>query len=142
MIEYLEIEGPTTGKKIQYRANFDAREFIGRPGLAWIIMANVNLSTTQLLDVMAHYGIYRKRSWVERRRWIYFDADYVRQRGAAADADGQQARAYRIMDQHPHVSARELARILGRAGIKRSKDWVLKHRVHELPSATNLSYKR
>ena len=131
MIEYLEIEGPTTGKKIKYRVNFDAREFKGRPGLAWIIMANVNLSTTQLLEVMAHYGIYRKRSWVERRRWVYFDPDYVRQRGAAADADVQQSRAYRIMDQHRDVSARELARILGKAGIKRSKDWVLKHRVRE-----------
>jgi hypothetical protein len=62
---------------------------------------------------------------------VYFDPEYVRQRGAAADADGQQARAYRIMDQQRDVSARELARILGKAGIKRSKDWVLKHRIHE-----------
>jgi hypothetical protein len=53
----------------------------------------------------------------------------VRNAGGIRNADGQEARAYRIMDQHPHVSARELARILRRSGIKRGKDWVLKNRV-------------
>jgi hypothetical protein len=130
VIEYLEIESPTTGKKIKYRVNFDAREFKGRAGMPWIIMANVNLSINQLLDVMSHYGYERTRSWVSRRRWVFFDPAYVSQSGRTADADGQQARAYRIMDQHPHASARELARILRKAGIKRSKDWVLKHRIH------------
>lgn len=131
MVDYLEIQSPTTGKKIKYRVDIDAREFKGRTGMPWLIMAaNVSLSINQLLDVMAHYGYERTRSWVARRRWIFFDADYVRQCGASADADGQQARAYRIMDQHPRVSARELVRILRERGIKRSKDWVLKHRVH------------
>lgn len=130
MAEYLEIESPTTGKKIEYRVALDAREFKGRAGMPWLIMAaNINLSINQLLDVMAHYGYERTRSWVDRRRWIFFDAAYVRQSGRAADEDGQQARAYRIMDKHPKASARELVRILGKAGIKRGKDWVLKNRV-------------
>jgi len=131
MVEYLEIESPTTGKRIQYRVEIDAREFRERAGMPWLIMAaNVNLSITQLLEVMAHYGCERTRSWVARRRWIFFDKNYVRQCGAAADADGQQARAYRIMEHYPTVSARELARILRKHGIRRGKDWVLKHRVH------------
>ena len=133
MIEYLEIDGVGTGKKIKYRVDIDAREFKGRAILPWLIMAaNPHLSLNQLLDVMAHYGCEyeRTRSWIGRRRWMTVDRGYVRQCGAAADADGQQARAYRIMDQHPHVSARELVRILGKAGIKRGKTWVLKHRVH------------
>ncbi len=129
MAEYLEIESPTTGKKIKYRVDVDARHFRGRAGMPWLIMAaNVNLSINALLDVMAHYGYRRTRSWVARRRWIFFDGEYVRQCGAAADADGQQARAHRIMDEHPNVSARELVRILGKAGIRRGRDWVLKHR--------------
>ena len=78
---------------------------------------------------MAAYGYERTRGWVSRRRWIFFDANYVRNAGGVSNADGQQARAYKIMDQHPNVSARELARILRKNGIMRGKDWILKHRV-------------
>jgi hypothetical protein len=131
MIESLEIESPTTGKKIEYRVDIDAREFKGRAGMPWLLMAaNVNLSINNLLEIMAAHGYERTRSWVGRRRWIFEDANYVRQSGALADSDGKQARAYRVMDRHPHVSARELVHILGKEGIKRGKDWVLKHRVH------------
>jgi hypothetical protein len=133
MIEWLETESYLTDKKqeIKYRVDIDAREFKGRARMPWLIMAaNVNLSINDLLDVMAHYGYERTRSWVSRRRWIFFDPDYVRQSGGQADSDGLQARAYRLMDAHPNVSAREMVRILGNAGIKRGKDWVLKHRVH------------
>jgi len=133
MIEWLETDSYLTDKKhrIRYRVDIDAREFKGRAGMPWLIMAaNVQLSVNDLLDVMSHYGYERTRSWVSRRRWIFFDADYVRQSGGAADSDGQQARAYRIMDEHTNVSAREMVRILGKAGIRRGKDWVLKHRVH------------
>lgn len=115
--------------------DIDAREFKGRAGMPWLIMAaNVNLSVNELLDVMTHYGYERTRSWVSRRRWIFFDANYVRSSGGVADADGKQARAYEIMARHPHVSARELVRILRREGIKRGKTWVLKHRT-SLPVA-------
>ena len=130
MAEYLEMQS-SSGKKISYRVDIDARDFKGRAGLPWLIMAaNVNLSINQLLDVMAAYGCQRTRSWVARRRWIFFDANYVRNAGGQADTDGQQARAYRLMDEYPSVSAREMVRILRDAGIKRGKDWVLKHRVH------------
>jgi hypothetical protein len=131
MSEWLEHNSPATGKKIKYRVDIDAREFKGRAGMPWLIMAaNVGMSINDLLAVMAAHGYERTRSWVGRRRWIFEDDNYVRQSGRAADADGKQARAYQIMDRHPHVSARELVRILGKEGIKRGKDWVLKHRVH------------
>lgn len=73
MTEWLETESYLTDKKqkIKYRVDIDAREFKGRAGMPWLIMAaNVNLSINDLLDVMAHYGYERTRSWVSRRRWI------------------------------------------------------------------------
>jgi hypothetical protein len=130
MIEWQEVDSAALGKKIKYRTDIDAREFKGRAGMPWLIMAaNVHLSITELLEVMAAYGYERTRSWVSRRRWIFVDANYVRSCGVARNADGQEDRAYRMMAKHPHVSARELARILRQNGIKRGKDWVLKNRV-------------
>jgi hypothetical protein len=122
-----------SGKEQRREVNLtlDVRDFKGRAGMPWLIMAcNTHLSINDLLLVMASYGYERTRSWVSRRRWIFFDADYVRNAGGVRNSDGQEARAYRIMDEHPHVSARELARILRKHGIRRGKDWVLKHRVH------------
>jgi len=130
MIEWLEHDSPALGRKIRYRVDIDAREFKGRAGMPWLIMAaNVHLSINELLEVMAAYGYERTRSWVSRSRWIFFDANYVRNAGGVRNADGQEARAYRIMEQHPHVSARELVWILHRRGIKRGRTWVMKHRV-------------
>ena len=83
--------------------------------------ANVHLSINELLEVMEAYGYYRTRSWVSRRRWIFFDPDYVRNAGRVRNADGQEERAYQIMDKHPQVSARELTRILRKHGIQRGK---------------------
>ena len=120
------------GREISREVNLtlDIRDFKGRAGMPWLIMAaNVHLSINDLLRVMAAYGYERTRSWVSRRRWIFFDANYVRTAGAPRNADGQEARAYRIMGEHPRVSARELARILRKNGIRRGKDWVLRHRV-------------
>lgn len=130
MVEWLEVDSPALRKKIRYRADIDIRNYKGRAGMPWLIMAaNVQLSVTELLEVMAAYGYTRTRSWVSRRRWIFFDAGYVRSAGAVRNADGQEGLAHRIMAQHPHVSARELARILRENGIRRGKDWVLKNRV-------------
>ena len=75
MIEYLEHDSPRTGKKIKYRVDVDARQFQGRAGMPWIIMAaNVDMSINNLLEVMAAHGYERTRGWVERRRWIFIDA--------------------------------------------------------------------
>jgi hypothetical protein len=127
---WLECDSPKLRKTIEYRVDIDAREFEGRAGMPWLIMAaNPGLSITELLDVMAAHGYERTRSWVSRRRWIFLDANYVRSTGGVRDRDGQEARAFRIMDEHPHVSARELVRILKDGGVKRGKDWVLKNRV-------------
>ena len=129
----LECDG-NPGKKIKYRVEIDARNFHGLAGMPWLIMAaNTDLSLNELLDVMAEYGYERTRSWVSRRRWM-FAADYVRgapvrKAGGVRNADGKEAWAFQIMDEHPHASARELARLLRKSGIKRSKDWVLKNRV-------------
>lgn len=126
MINWLEHDSARLDKKIKYRLDINAGEFEGRAGMPWLIMAaNVNLSITELLEVMEVYGYERTRSWVSRRRWIFFDARNV---GRSRNEDGQEARAFRIMDQHPRVSAREMARILRENGIKRSKDWVLRNR--------------
>lgn len=129
-IEWLELDSAGLGKKIRYRLDIKAEDFKGRAGMPWLIMAaNLHLSINELLEVMEAYGYYRTRSWVSRRRWIFFDANYVRNAGGVRNADGQEGRACQIMDKHPHVSARELARILRKNGIRRGKDWVLKNRV-------------
>jgi hypothetical protein len=130
-IEWSELDSVGLGKKVRYRLDINAADFKGRAGMPWLIMAaNVNLSINELLEVMEAYGYFRPRSWVSRRRWIFFDANYVRNAGGRiGNADGQDERAYQIMDEHPHVSARELARILRNKGIRRGKDWVLRHRV-------------
>lgn len=105
-------------------------EFKGRAGMPWLIMAaNIHLSINELLMVMKHYGYERTRSWVSRRRWIFFDPNYVRSAGGVRDADGKESRAFLIMEQHPRESARRLVGILRENGIKRGKDWVLKNRV-------------
>ena len=120
------------GQEVTREVNLtlDIRDFKGRAGMPWLIMAaNIHLSINDLVVVMASYGYQRTRSWVSRRRWIFFDPDYVRNAGGQRNADGQEARAYRIMDEHSRVSARELARILRKSGIRRGKDWVLKNRV-------------
>jgi hypothetical protein len=129
-VEWLELESVGLGKKIRYRLDINAGDFKGRAGMPWLIMAaNLHLSINELLEVMEAYGYGRTRSWVSRRRWLFFDADYVRNAGGVRNADGQEERAYQIMDKHTRVSARELTRVLQKSGIKRSKDWVLKNRV-------------
>ncbi len=129
-IEWLELDSVGLGKKFRYRLDINAADFKGRAGMPWLIMAaNLHLSINELLEVMEAYGYQRTRSWVSRRRWIFFDAGYVRNAGRIRNADGQEGRAYQIMDKHPHVSARELTRILRKSGIQRGKDWVLKNRV-------------
>ena len=131
-VEWRELDSVGLGKKVRYRLDINASDFKGRAGLPWLIMAaNPHLSINDLLAVMEEaFGYYRTRSWVSRRRWIFSDAKHVRGSGGVRNADGQEGRAYQIMDQHPHVSARELARILRKNGIERGRDWVLKHRVH------------
>lgn len=125
--EWLELNSAILEKKIRYRVVSNAGDFKGKAGLPYLIIAaNPHLSLNELVDVMAAYGCYRGRTWVSRRRWMYFDPRDV---GGVRNADGQDERAYRIMDQHPQVSARELVRILQKNGIRRGKDWVLRRRV-------------
>jgi hypothetical protein len=130
-IKWLKHDCPVLGKKITYRLDINAADFKGRAGMPWLIMAaNTNLSINDLQSLMAAYGYIRTRSWISRRRWIFFDPEYVRNMGGGvSDKDGQQARAYQIMDANRNVSARMLVRILKDHGIKRGTDWVLKHRV-------------
>lgn len=131
-VEWRELDSVGLGKKISYRLDINAGDFRGRAGVAWLIMAaNPHLSINELLAVMEAYGCYRTRSWVSRRRWMFLDPNCVRKAGGVCNADGQQARAYQIMDKHARVSARELTRILRKNGIQRGKDWVLKNRVHQ-----------
>jgi hypothetical protein len=119
------------GRKIVREVRFtaDLRDFKGQAGLPWVVVAaNPHLSTSELLRVMASYGCERKRGWVSRVRWMFVDPRRVRKPGGSRNPDGQDARAYRIMGENPHVSARELMRVLCKAGIARTKDWVLRHR--------------
>jgi hypothetical protein len=133
MPEWLELDsmdGWGRGKKVRYRLDINAGEFKGRAGMVWLLMAaNIHLSLNDLVQVMAAYGYERPRSWVSRRRWMFLDPALARTPGGVRDVDGREARARKIMDDHPRVSSRELARILRKNGIQRGKTWVLKNRV-------------
>lgn len=130
-IEWHELDSLDLGKKIRYRLDINAAEFKGRAGVPWLVMAaNTHLSLNELAAVMAEvFGVYRPRNWIWHRRWMFQDPNLVRKAGGVRNADGQDERAFQIMDSHRQVSARQLVRILQESGIRRGKDWVLKNRV-------------
>jgi hypothetical protein len=134
--EWVEYDCTGLGRKVKYRLDTNVANFQGLAGIAWVIMAaNPHLSLDELLSVMDRHRCYRTRGWVYRRRWVFLpDAHEHKTGGRRRDEDGQYARAREIMDEHTHVSARELSRILKEYGIKRGKDWVIRHRVsHNCP---------
>jgi hypothetical protein len=70
----------------------------------------------------------RSRSWIARKRWLFEDPNNVNHPGEKPNADGRDSRAISIIRENRTMSARALARLLSEHGIRRGKDWVLKHR--------------
>lgn len=107
----------------------DTGEFVGAPGRALLVIAaNRHLSIGDLRRLLLHWGIERSTSWIQRRRWLFQDPATVNSAGTKANADGKDNRAIAIMQEYPTVSVIGLSRLLAKHGIKRSREWVRRHR--------------
>jgi hypothetical protein len=104
-------------------------DYRGAPGHAlMLVAANRHMSVTALERLLDREGIERSRNWIQRRRWLFEDWEKINKPGERPNADGKDAHAIAIMRDNPKMSARALARFLSKNGIRRGKDWVLKHR--------------
>jgi len=113
----------------QVNLTLNALDFKGRPGFALLILAaNPHLSVRVLQMVLEHWGCERGRAWISKRRWLFQDADSVRSPGVKADADGKDAQALMIMRKHSTLSLSRVVRLLRESGIRRSREWVRRHR--------------
>ncbi len=113
----------------------DVRTFLGTPGYSMLVVAaNTHLSVSDLerfLEIQAREtpGVARSRSWIQRRRWLFQQAEVNNCKRPPGNVDGKQDRAYAIMGEHPTLSAYELSWLLKKNGIVRSREWVRRHRV-------------
>jgi len=122
-----------SGKEMSRPVNFiiDIRDYKGRAGFPWLVIAaNPHLSVNALWWWLWSEGGKNKRgeSWIKRRRWLFQDPEKAGAAGGQANADGKDGRAVKIMRENPTMSARGLVRLLKENGIRRGKDWVLKHK--------------
>jgi hypothetical protein len=107
----------------------DIRDHRGEPGFALLLIAtNTHLSVTDLLLFLHSEGVGRSRTWVQRRRWLFQQAETVNSPGHKPNGDGKDARAVEIMLDNPKLSVRDLSRMLKENGINRSRDWCRRHR--------------
>lgn len=105
----------------------DIRDFKDKAGFVWLLMAaNPDLSIRNLQEVLEAVDEKHMRplGWLSRRRWLFHGTGTSHGKG---NRDGLDGRAYRIMRENRGVSSRKMSRILLAAGIRRSRDWVLKH---------------
>jgi hypothetical protein len=124
------------GKKKTVDVNLvaDARNVVGLAGYPWLIIAaNPQLSNVLIERYLANCGIddvERSLSWIQRRRWMFRRS--AKKNGAKPNLDGNHARAIRIMRDYPTVSNCKLVHILKKQRIKRSREWIRKHRCDPL----------
>jgi hypothetical protein len=121
------------GGTVEVNMIADARSFVGMAGYPWIIMAaNPQLSNAVLDRYLRDCGIdgaERTPSWLQRKRWMFRRVPAGNTNGSTVDRDGKQARAVRIMREHPKMSLRQLVYLLKERGIIRKREWVRTHRV-------------
>lgn len=126
----------------EIRHTLDIRDFLGTPAYSSLVVAaNTHLSVANIelfLDVQAekYPCVARSRSWIQRRRWTFQKPGTNNTKGREADGDGKQSIALKLMAQHPKASALDLVKLLDANGIRRSREWVRKHRC-DLPPASH-----
>jgi hypothetical protein len=131
-------EKPSGGcEAVEVNLIADARDVVGLAGFPWIVIAaNPQLSNEKISWFLATCGIEgveRSSGWIQRHRGMFRRVRQQPAGGCKADADGNYARAVRIMREYPTESARRLVYILKEQRIKRSREWVRQHRVDGLP---------
>lgn len=109
----------------------DIREFAETAGYALLVLAaNRHLSRFEIRLWLKLHGVQRSDSWIARRRWLFQKPTESNAPGIRPDADGQGKRALVIMRANPTLSLRDLAKLLGKNGIKRSREWVRRNRCY------------
>ncbi|RZU42709.1 hypothetical protein [Edaphobacter modestus] len=121
------------GKEVSRQTNLtiNIEDFKGTPGYPWLVIAANRHLSVDVLEMWLRVegeNYERSRSWIARRRWMFEDPNNVNKPGSKPNADGKDARAIAIMRENPKMSVRALARLLSKSGIRRGKDWVLRHR--------------
>ena len=127
------------GRRVTREINqvINVKDFLGTPGYSSLVVAaNTHLSVNdvrQYLDLVAEEipGVARSRSWIQRRRWLYQQPGKDNSR----NRDGKDARAIRIMAEHPSLSVYKLSALLSERGITRSREWVRQHRCDGMRAA-------
>lgn len=107
----------------------DIADFKDQAGFAYLLMAaNPQLSVRDTQAVLSNIGEQHERpaGWISRRRWLFHGKGEA---GRKPNADGQDKRAQQIMAENPHLSSRQTVYRLRKHGIRRDKNWVIKHRV-------------
>jgi hypothetical protein len=107
----------------------DIRNFKDRAGFPYLLMAaNPHLSVRDIQEVLASVAdeLERPVGWISRRRWLFPGTG---KSGAKRNADGNDEKAHKIMEDNPRMSANQLVRLLKDNGIIRSREWVRTHRV-------------
>lgn len=119
------------GRKVSREVNqlIDVRDFVGHPGYALLVLAaNSNppnrLSAPDIESYLESVGVGRSLTYLKKRRWLFQPPDT----NNSANRDGKDARAFKIMSEHPEASLRDLVVLLKERNIKRSKEWCRRHR--------------
>jgi len=116
------------GKQVSKPVNLsipDVQAFRGLAGYPWLLIAaNPHMSATELLMLLETEGIGRSHTWVKRRLWMLRRGDADATRPVAAE----DVRAVELMRENETLSLRGLRGFLLDHGIKRSVDWVRRHR--------------
>ncbi len=125
VLTYMDGHNRQVEREVNY--TLDVRDFKGLAGEAHLIMAaNPRLSSWDIWHLYRHAGIERPITWIEKRRWLYRPSSAT---GPVPCADRRDAQAFKIIRANPHISARDLVKLLRERGIERSRWWVQRWRV-------------
>jgi hypothetical protein len=134
--EFTTLEAPRLdhhGHKYVRQINhvLNTEDFTKTPGYSWLLIAaNPQLSAADLQLALRSVGKQHNRSesWIRRHRWMFSDPKKIQARGPKRNADGLDDRAFRFMADNVNLSSNQLAGLLRKNGIPRSREWVRQNR--------------
>ncbi|MGA7523547.1 MAG: hypothetical protein WBW84_13925 [Acidobacteriaceae bacterium] len=108
------------------------QDFKATPGYAWLVIAaNPHLSAADIQTFLTLAGSrhWRSTSWISRHRWLFRQPGDNAASGPKVNRDGRDADALAFIAENTVCSSRQLSAMLKEVGIKRSAEWVRRHRV-------------
>jgi hypothetical protein len=126
-LKWIDGRGNEVTREVNETINL--RQYEGTAGYALLVLAaNRHLSRFEIWIWLHRRGVERSDSWIARRRWLFQKPTETNAPGAKADADGHGKRALDIIRANTASSLRDLTKLLAKAGIKRSREWVRRNR--------------